>query len=287
MESSSIIIGIGGSKGGIGKTTLCTLLATHLWHELPDLRTAIWDMDDQGSAVSLRREDIFMMEQDEDFKNQGPVKYRNFQKGKKIFREALQSAPLYPIRSYISEGSYARLSEDMKKDRESLRLQELEKLDNRTKDLIFVDLPGTIDYDADMQSLVQRMNCMLVPVDCTSGKEIRAIRDYFEVLDILINQGDNSIKGNIYCVWNMIDSSIYKKNPGESPSERKERVSNKIQEIKSACNFIFPFLDTVLPDTKQIADDTFASLIPLGGKSDSKSAIGALTNEIFSKCINL
>jgi len=286
MKTSAFMVGMASLKGGVGKSTSASLLSSHIWYHYPEIKTAIWDLDQQLSLYYLRSKDIFYIKQLKELLEQNPSKTpKKAKEYVKMYETGEKNSPLYPIRAYYhgSEENYESFISNPDNPIDYLRIKDMEKYDNLNKDIIFVDFPGTVKYKPDMQNLLLRLNALIIPVSCDQPKEIDSQLQYCNSIKALMNMHECNFEGNVYILWTRADKSLYRRNPGENEDDWVVRVKKKIKAMQDDAGFPFPSFESVIPDSAKIKDDTFQTILPLVQDSFATASVELLAKEFFKK----
>lgn len=280
MKTSAFMVGFVGLKGGVTKSTLCSLVATKLWYDYPDFKISVWDLDNQLSLYYQRATDLYLI-------RNLPTNKKKLKDIKEMYLNAEKRAPLYPIRPYFhgTDEQFQEVINNPDNPVDYKRIVDLEAMDNNTKDIILVDFPGTIEYKPDMMSLLLRLNALIIPVQCDSNKDINSQRQYCDVIDNLINSTVCNFKDNVHIVWNRADKSLYQKKPGEDREDTIKRVKSNIKKMQEGANLSFPAFNTIIPESKKIKDDTLQTLLPLTNDNVAAGAVDSLVKEFITKIL--
>jgi cellulose biosynthesis protein BcsQ len=280
MKTSAFMVGFVGLKGGVTKSTLCSLVATKLWHDYPDFKISVWDMDNQLSLYYQRIKDLFIM-------RHLPVTKKKYKDLKEMYHLAEQKSPIYPIRPFFNgtDAQFEEIVNNPENTIDYMRIKDMEQMDNSKKDLILVDFPGTIEYKKDMMNLLLRLNALIIPVQCDSNKDISSQKQYCDVIQNLLNTTKCNFENNVYIAWNRADKSLYQKKPGESREETVKRVKENIKSMQDGVKFPFPSLTTIIPESKKIKDDTLQTLLPLTNDNVAAGAVDVLVKEFLTKIL--
>ena len=164
-------------KGGAGKTTLTVLVASYLYY-VKGLKVLVVDRDyPQFSIEDMRQRDMDLVECSPSFK--------------KAFAETIRNTKLPPYPLLMTAPDDA-----MRKVREIIE-------DGNTFDIVFFDLPGTVNN----RGVVNILNCMdtvIVPV--AADKVILQSSLAFALkIQEWLTTGRTSVK-QMYMLWNLVDA---------------------------------------------------------------------------------
>ncbi|HEX8426420.1 ParA family protein [Hymenobacter sp.] len=164
--SKTKYISISSQKGGVGKSTITTLIASH-FHFTTPLKVVVVDCDyPQWTVENFRQDELELFKKT-------PEKMAEFKAfGKK---------------------AYAILKCQVKDARE-----QLEDLEGAV-DLVLVDTPGTLNI-AGIPELWRKLDYIFIPIE-PDAATINSTLAYTDVLRHYTNQPDSSLKG-FYCFWN-------------------------------------------------------------------------------------
>lgn len=176
MEKKNLCVAFSTQKGGAGKTTLTTLVASYLHYER-GYDVAVIDCDyPQYSIARMRERDLNMATDDDYYKH---LAYEQFTRlGKKM----------YPVVKSLPE----KAAETAK------ALQEKGKYD-----IIFLDLPGTVNKEGVIYAL-SLMDYIFSPISADRLVLESTLRFASRLNDKLITTGKSNIKG-LHLVWNQVD----------------------------------------------------------------------------------
>lgn len=176
-KSTTKLIGIGAQKGGVGKSSIATLLAGYLYYT-QGYELAVMDCDfPQHSIIGLRERDKEELEKD-------PAKMeRAIQHFQTLGKPAYRIVPVRPNEA----------------------LQQATELAKQHPELEFIlfDLPGSIDVSG-VLGLSLELDYIFSPV----LPDMQTIESALTYAQILYEQGvllDNSSLQHIYLFWNQVD----------------------------------------------------------------------------------
>lgn len=208
MEKKTLNVAFSTQKGGAGKTTLTVLVASYL-HYVKGYNVAVVDCDfPQHSISEMRDRDLQMTMDDEYYKLMAYDQFTAL--GKKA----------YPV----IESSPENAMEDAK-----------EVIDEMQPDIVFFDLPGTINNGAVIRTLCF-MDYIIAPISADRVVLESTLQYAITVNDSLITTGKGKIKA-IHLLWNLVD--------GREKTELYEVYEEVIDKLG------FPLFKTFLPDSKR------------------------------------
>lgn len=224
MNKRPIYVAFSTQKGGAGKTTLTVLVASYL-HFVKGYNVAVVDCDyPQHSIVEMRERDLKMAMDDPYYKR---MAYEQVQQLNKKAYPVIESTP-----------------EDA--------VDKVKELADSDFDIIFFDLPGTVNNAGVVQTLA-RMDYIFSPIAADRVVMESTLRFVVVLNDTLVTTGKSNIKG-LYLLWNMVD--------GREKSELYDVYENVIGELGLSV------LKTYLPDSKR-----FRRELSIGHKALFRSTI--------------
>ncbi len=238
MDSNALVIAWANQKGGAGKSTVCRLVATHLWHANPGIRIMVWDCDNpQFTNARLRDMDLKIMEILSDVGRDKKIKAE--------LAARLEKSPLYPI-----------------KQMDVYRIEQEGNQDLKTFDIIFIDLPGKID-SAELARVLSIIDFIFVPIDYDYATIDSTVR-YLKVLLGFAHQHRFPFVDQIFLFFNKIEKNQLE----NSALPVAEDILNQGLGVK--------FLQQVILLRKNIKDDTLSTLVKLyeDGKVDNTHFYG-------------
>ena len=253
MKKETLFVAFSTQKGGMGKTALTVLMASHL-HYVKGYHVGIIDCDyPQHSIGEMRKRDSELVMKDEYFKR---MAFRQF---------STLHLTAYPVK----ESTADKAIEDAK---------DLMENSEKDFDIIFFDLPGTLNSAGVIQTL-SKMDYILTPISADRVVLESTLQYAIMINDNLITTGKGNIK-SLFLFWNMVD--------GREKTSLYEAYEKAIAELG------LPVLKTVLPDSKrfrkEVSDErktVFRStLFPIDKTLLKGSNISELVEEIC-QTINL
>ena len=247
MEKKNVCVAFSTQKGGAGKTTLTVLTASYLYY-VKGYSVAVVDCDyPQYSIARMRERDIRMATEDDYYKR---LSYEQFTR---------LDRKMYPVITSVPEKAAETARTLEEKDR---------------YDLIFLDLPGTVNAEGILYALSQ-MDYIFCPVSADRVVLESSLRFASRIGEKLVATGRSNIKG-LYLLWNMVD--------GREKSELYGVYEEIIRELG------LQVLQTFLPDSKRFRRELTgehkavfrSTLFPVDGTLAKGSHIREITEEILT-----
>ena len=164
-------------KGGAGKTTLTVLMASYL-HYVRGLNVGVVDCDfPQFSIADMRNRDMENIKENQMLAKQCAELYKKLDKRS------------YPIVESRPEDGIETAMEMMKQ---------------QDFDIIFFDLPGTMNNKGTMRTIAH-MDYVFCPITADRVVMQSSLTFAKVINDKLVTTGKTNIKG-LYFVWNMVDA---------------------------------------------------------------------------------
>jgi ATPases involved in chromosome partitioning len=248
MKQEPLFVAFSTQKGGVGKTTFTVLAASYL-HYQKGYNVAVVDCDyPQYSVNRMRKRDIATVEKDE-------VYHRMlFEQLKRTNKKP------YPVFCSTPENAIKEINEYLEQSDTSI-------------DVVFFDLPGTVQSDGVMQTIAN-MDFIFTPI--TADRLVLESNVSFAVSlhEILVTNPAMNLKG-IYLFWNMID--------GREKTDLYECYEKSIHELG------LTIMKTFIPDTKRYRKELAqegkppfrSTLFPVNKKMAAGSNFEELLSEIF------
>ncbi len=253
MKKETLFIAFSTQKGGMGKTALTVLMASQL-HYTKGYHVGVIDCDyPQHSIGEMRKRDTDLVMKDEYFKF---LAYRQF---------STLGIKAYPIKECTA-------------DKAIDTAEELIQTSDKDFDIIFFDLPGTLNSPGVIRTLAS-MDYVFTPVSA-DRVVLESTLQYATMLnDNLIIPKKGNLKG-LFLFWNMVD--------GREKTALYEAYEKVIAELE------LKMLKTILPDSKRFRREVSdqrktvfrSTLLPADKALLKGSNIKALADEIC-KTINL
>ena len=179
MKKETLFVAFSTQKGGVGKTAITVLTASYL-HYVKGYHVAIVDCDfPQWSIDKERKRDGALILKDDYFKQKAYEMYNSL-----------------GIKAYPVIGSNP--------ERAIENAQTLMEKSQKEYDIIFFDLPGTINSGGVVKTIAS-MDYVFTPVSADRFV-LESTLQYATLLnDKLISTGKSNIKG-LHLFWNMVDS---------------------------------------------------------------------------------
>lgn len=163
QESEAIIVTIANQKGGVGKSTLTALMATAL-HHLADFSLAVIDCDNQGTLLKMRDYDL-----------------SNIELMKKEYEEKKAKGEEVYLPVGIDKAPYPIFKADVENLLPMVKKYALEY------DLIFLDVPGMLDFGGQnntytksmMQNIYTASDLVIVPLT-PSRVDVESSQDFID-----------------------------------------------------------------------------------------------------------
>jgi cellulose biosynthesis protein BcsQ len=194
MKKETLFIAFSTQKGGVGKTTLTVLAASHL-HYVKGYNVAVLDCDyPQQSIADMRERDVEQVINDNHYKRMAHTLFSSIEKN------------AYTVEGCALPDAVSRAQQ----------LQQEEDLD-----FIFFDLPGTMNAAGVIKTLAC-MDYVFVPISADRVVLESTLQFATTIHDNLITTGKANIKG-LFLIWNMVD--------GREKSELYHAYDNAIEEL--------------------------------------------------------
>ena len=208
MKQKTLFVAFSTQKGGAGKTTFTVLAASYL-HYLKDYNIAVVDCDyPQHSIDKMRKRDAIQIDTDETYKK---MAYNQF---KQLDKKA------FPIINSTPENAIQTANDFLKQDA-------------RVFDIVFFDLPGTVNSQGVLQSL-SNMDYIFTPISADRLVLESSLAFALSVNELLVTNPQIRLKG-LYLFWNKVN--------GREKTDLYEIYEKSINE------FGLPLLKTFIPDT--------------------------------------
>ena len=208
MNKETLLVALSNQKGGVGKSAFTVLLASY-YHYVKNLNVAVIDCDyPQHSLSRMRERDMQAVGRSDYFKQLIVTQFERIQK------------KAYPIINATAE--QARNA-----------AEELMRTPGSHFDLIFIDLPGTMESRG-VLSAILNMDYVLTPVKADRMVMQSSLSFSSAVLDYIRDRKDIPLKG-IYFFWNRVDR--------RTSTEVYDAYRTIMQRLELSV------LDTVIPET--------------------------------------
>lgn len=244
MRQKTLFVAFSTQKGGAGKTTFTVLAASYL-HYLKDYNIAVVDCDyPQHSIDKMRKRDAQQIETDDAYKKMAYTQFK--QMGKKAF-PIINSTPEKAIES----------------------ANDFLNSDSRVFDIVFFDLPGTVNSSGVLQSL-SNMDYIFTPISADRLVLESSLAFALSVNELLVTNPQIRLKG-LYLFWNKVN--------GREKTDLYEIYEKSINE------FGLPLLKTFIPDTtrykKELSGDGRALFRSTLFPADRKMLRGSHLEELL------
>ena len=208
MKQKTLFVAFSTQKGGAGKTTFTVLAASYL-HYLKNYNIAVVDCDyPQHSIDKMRKRDAIQIDTDETYKK---MAYNQF---KQLDKKA------FPIINSTPENAIQTANDFLNQDA-------------RVFDIVFFDLPGTVNSQGVLQSL-SNMDYIFTPISADRLVLESSLAFALSVNELLVTNPQIRLKG-LYLFWNKVN--------GREKTDLYEIYEKSINE------FGLPLLKTFIPDT--------------------------------------
>jgi cellulose biosynthesis protein BcsQ len=210
--------------------------------------------------------------------------YNDFSDSIKLYDTASKKNPLYPIRAYYNgtEEGFESLKTNMPESPiQYLQLKDMQKEDFKNKDIVIVDFPATVNYNPDLYNLLLSLNALIIPVSFWQEREVYTQQQYCHFIKTLFKIENCNFKNNVHILWTRGPQH----NPNEPESAWTFRVNEELQEQKEAAKFPFPSFNSVIPESNEIRESTFLTILPLAHDKIASKSVENLIQEIFIKVL--
>ncbi len=172
------VIAFSTQKGGVGKSTFTSLLASVLHYRLGH-RVAVFDCDfPQYSLLQMRERDLKMVMQNEVFKKMAHQQFTTINKKAYPVFQSKTDQVLEEMEAYINSSEFL-------------------------PDVIFLDLPGTVNTAGILRTLAN-VNYIFSPITA-DRVVVESTLSFTEVLtNVLMKENQTGIKG-VHLFWNQVD----------------------------------------------------------------------------------
>lgn len=244
----TLLVALSNQKGGVGKSAMTVLLAGY-FHYVKDLNVAVIDCDSpQFSLIRMRERDMQAVERNDSYKQLIMTQWERIRK-----------------KSYPIIGSKA----------EDVRTAADELLKTGNYDLILVDLPGTVNSEGVLRTIVN-MDYVLTPVIADRIVMQSSLSFSTAVLRFIKDRPGIPLK-DIFFFW----------------TRRDRRAATEVYDIynKVMRELELTVLDTVIPETRRYDKELSmtgkgyfrCTLLPPPAKLMKGSGLAALAEELIVK----
>lgn len=208
MKKETLFVAFSTQKGGVGKTTFTVLVASYLYY-LKGYNVAVVDCDyPQHSISAMRKRD------GEQVNNDANYKVLAFNQFKALGKKA------YPVLCSTPEAAISTAEEFLKTE---------------PMDVVFFDLPGTVNSEGIISSLAS-MDYIFTPITADRVVLESSLSFAMTVNNLLVQNEAYRIQG-LHLFWNQVD--------GREKTDLYRIYENTIGELK------LPLMKTFIPDTKR------------------------------------
>ena len=210
MKRETLFVAVSTQKGGVGKTALTVLLSSYL-HYLQDFNVAIVDCDyPQYSINGMRERDKKIVTEDSFHKT------LFYNQSKELNKRA------YPIETSKAVDAIDTANQLITNSEVPL-------------DIIFFDLPGTINTQGVLSTLSQ-MDYIITPITA-DRMVLESSLEYAALInEQIITTGKGNIKG-LYLLWNFVDA------------RENDLLYNAYEDV--IAEFGLQVMETAIPDSKR------------------------------------
>jgi len=210
MKKETLFVAFSTQKGGVGKTTFTVLVASYLYY-LKGYNVAVVDCDyPQHSISAMRKRD------GEQVNNDANYKLLAFNQFKALGKKA------YPVLCSTPETAITTAEEFLKAEPMEM-------------DVVFFDLPGTVNSEGIISSLAS-MDYIFTPITADRVVLESSLSFAMTVNNLLVQNEAYRIQG-LHLFWNQVDG-------------REKTDLYGIFE-KTIADLNLPLLKTFIPDTKR------------------------------------
>lgn len=232
--SDPIYVAFATQKGGAGKSTLTTLVASYLYY-VEGVEVVAIDCDMNQHSLEVYREHDLMVTKENPFLKRALLRfYKQFNKSPYEIIKADPWDALQAAQSYIDSG--------------------------KSPSVVFFDVTGTIN-DRHTVNLIGNMDFIFVPITTETGEMASSISFANNVNNLLITTGTGKIK-EMHLVWNKVKSrekprlceiiDNYIEKLGLSSLETVLTKSDKFEKDGLQTGNSGVFRSTVLPPDKRL-----------------------------------
>ena len=210
MKQKPLFIAFSTQKGGVGKSTF-TVLAASLLHYQKGLNVAVIDCDyPQCSVYEMRKREIRQLETNLHYQSKAIELFESL--GKQT----------YPIVCAKPEEAIARAQEFLSKE-------------NSAHDVVFFDLPGTVNSEGVINSL-SGVDYIFTPIAADRVVLESSLSFAVAIHKLLVKNEACRLKG-LHLFWNMVD--------GREKTDLYTLYEQTIGELE------LPLMKVFIPDTKR------------------------------------
>ena len=216
MKKETLSIAFSTQKGGVGKTTFTVLAASYL-HYLKGYNIAVVDCDyPQHSITAMRKRDVELVNTNQDYK------LKAFNQFKALNKKA------YPILTSTPENATEVATAYLSNENDDI-------------DIIFYDLPGTVNSEGVISSLAS-MDYIFTPITADRVVLESTLSFAMTINSLLIQNSEFNLKA-LHLFWNQVD--------------RRERTELYQIYEKTISELELNLMTTYIPDTKRYKKESY------------------------------
>ena len=216
MKKETLSIAFSTQKGGVGKTTFTVLAASYL-HYLKGYNIAVVDCDyPQHSITAMRKRDVELVNTNQDYK------LKAFNQFKSLNKKA------YPILTSTPEHATEVATTYLSNENDDI-------------DIIFYDLPGTVNSEGVISSLAS-MDYIFTPITADRVVLESTLSFAMTINSLLIQNSEFNLKA-LHLFWNQVD--------GRERTDLYQVYEKTINELK------LNLMTTYIPDTKRYKKESY------------------------------
>ena len=216
MNSKTLFVAFSTQKGGIGKTTFTVLAASYL-HYLKGYNIAVVDCDyPQHSITAMRKRDSELVNSNKHYKLLAYNQFKSLNK------------KTYPILCATSGDAITIASEYIQNHTNEI-------------DIIFFDLPGTVNSEGVINSLAC-MDYIFTPITADRVVLESTLSFAMTINNLLVQNDEFNLKG-LHLFWNQVD--------------KRERTNLYEVYEKTISDLELNLMTTYIPDTKRYKKELF------------------------------
>ena len=216
MKKETLSIAFSTQKGGVGKTTFTVLAAGYL-HYLKGYNIAVVDCDyPQHSITAMRKRDVELVSTNQNYK------LKAFNQFKALNKKA------YPILTSTPEHATEVATTYLSNENDDI-------------DIIFYDLPGTVNSEGVISSLAS-MDYIFTPITADRVVLESTLSFAMTINNLLIQNSEFNLKA-LHLFWNQVD--------GRERTDLYQIYEQTIKELK------LNLMTTYIPDTKRYKKESY------------------------------
>src|SRR5574344_2404358 len=210
MKKETLFVAFSTQKGGVGKTTFTVLVASYLYY-LKGYNVAVVDCDyPQHSISAMRKRD------GEQVNNDANYKVLAFNQFKALGKKA------YPVLCSTPEAAISTAEEFLKTEPMEM-------------DVVFFDLPGTVNSEGVISSLAS-MDYIFTPITADRVVLESTLSFAMTIDSLLVQNSEFNLKG-LHLFWNQVDK--------RERTDLYQLYEQTINELE------LNLMTTYIPDTKR------------------------------------